>query len=133
VFAKRRVLFSTETTIDLILHGFHTIRKNLGNVIKLALANLAVMGCMGILLLMLLGSIGGGAFFFFFSTLTEPSIPAIILVSALSGPLVVSFIILMQIFKGFLQTYYNFTWSNLYAHIENLDDNTVSNLQGEQA
>ncbi len=132
-YSYRRVLTKKESSLETLVFGFRTFKNNIGKTIKLVLGNFLVASVLSIGLIMIMGVLAGILFLTGTLLFRDDSItPLLIAIGILSGPLLITLVILIQAFAGYVNTFKEFAWSGLYMYIEGIDENTVSNLIGER-
>ncbi len=112
LFAVRYIVEDNVTIKEALKIGFKAFKSNIGNSIKLTLANCFIQAFLSLIVVSILGTV---AFFSFVGGNTS-TIPVIVTVG-LAIPLGVAAVLGFSALRGFMGVYDAFTWTNLYRHV----------------
>lgn len=123
LYSIRHLVLNGSTASDSVMLGLKTFYANIGNSIKLSLANCLVqsfIGLAGIMVLLLVAGITAGIFSGNQSEAIQLTFG--LLTAILGVPLIIAIILAVVALGGYMTTYQNITWTTLFNYIEGKAD-----------
>jgi hypothetical protein len=132
IFSLRKVLTSDISTKEAVKFGVKTLLGNFWNYFKLIIVSILIF-IVSLISVALIFALVGGLLYLLYTVDKGNSFNRllVILSGMVSVPLVLGAGIALEILWGYFRTFFEFTYTNLYLHSQNIDDARTVKLMGE--
>lgn len=132
IFSLRQVLTNKISTFEAVKFGLLTLSKNFWNYFKLSITSAFIALGSLIGLALILGAAGGMLYLLYNLDKGSSFNRFLLILSGLfSVPLMIGVGVAMEVLWGYVRTYFEFAYSILYLHTQNIDDSRTVKLMGE--